>query len=281
MVLFCYPGGAGGKFLINCLGLNENAVFQHKLLVEQQLRGKFSQKDKIKYLYAKLDLAEKNQKWVDLDLGCDALYGFNSFLYHTDYQEELQYKFYPIVNKIIDNKYYTFLVCHSTNLIETYLKHWPQAKIVFFTEYREFLDFRYSSVGPQLIKWWNNVRYPDWPALPPTTAEEFELLPKHIQDIICNEYDNEISLWFDRRPLVDQLYSENSQRIAKSIESNRTYFWSVKQGYADSSQLIDNYKKISQWLQIENTVADSDLIDYFNRWKQVIQGLKFSINLPH
>jgi len=36
---FTYPSGAGGKFLINCLSLNDKAVFCHSILAQQQIDG--------------------------------------------------------------------------------------------------------------------------------------------------------------------------------------------------------------------------------------------------
>ena len=47
IVIVFYPRFAGGKFLINCLGLSDDAVFQNAKLAENQLNGKFTIDNKI------------------------------------------------------------------------------------------------------------------------------------------------------------------------------------------------------------------------------------------
>jgi hypothetical protein len=61
---FTYPSGAGGKFLINCLSLNDKAVFCHSILAQQQIDGKFSVDDKLNYIFKHLQIAKQRNNWT-------------------------------------------------------------------------------------------------------------------------------------------------------------------------------------------------------------------------
>ena len=80
IVIVSYPANAGGKFLINCLGISDLAVFQDATLAEQQLDGKLSIDDKIEYLSNTVINSTKNN-WNDLHLGCIQLFGVDNILY--------------------------------------------------------------------------------------------------------------------------------------------------------------------------------------------------------
>ena len=45
IIFICYPPGAGGKFLINCLGLSDSAVLQHQNYIN------FTKEQKQKRIY--------------------------------------------------------------------------------------------------------------------------------------------------------------------------------------------------------------------------------------
>ena len=79
LIICCYPSGAGGKFLINCLGLSDDAVFQSHILAEKQLNLNFSQFNKMEYLDTELKKITSN--WNDLNLGCEQLFGIPNHSY--------------------------------------------------------------------------------------------------------------------------------------------------------------------------------------------------------
>jgi hypothetical protein len=90
IILLCYPGGAGGNFLMNCLSLNDQCVFRDSNLAEKQLRSNFNVQDKISYLFTELEKSLIHKNWNDLGLGCHQLFGIPNVLYLKEYPEIIQ-----------------------------------------------------------------------------------------------------------------------------------------------------------------------------------------------
>jgi hypothetical protein len=142
-VIVAFPRYAGGKFLINCLGLSDDAVLQDKSLAEKQLNGNFSHDDKINYILIKLsnEADYKNQKnWMDLDLGCDLLLGH----YETWYEKKEPIQYFDIVNTLSNRSEKFFIVAHKSYNVANIIKIWKNAKIIFFTN---TLHFRHLRIG--------------------------------------------------------------------------------------------------------------------------------------
>ena len=76
LIIVCYPRGAGGKFLINALGLSNGAVFQDNDLAMQQLSKLFTPEDKLAYIQTQVELI--TDQWTDLNLGCYQLFGMHN-----------------------------------------------------------------------------------------------------------------------------------------------------------------------------------------------------------
>jgi hypothetical protein len=151
LVIFTYPWGAGGKFLVNCLGLSDDAVFQHCVYAGQQLDENFSQSDKIDYIRKKLD--EVGDEWTDLDLGCCQL----TTIYNKDYlkmsAEDMRNNpdFHPVISNLTQrNSEYFFMVSHEQETLDAYLKVWPNAKIINLKNYNVMRNLRNL---PKIHQW--------------------------------------------------------------------------------------------------------------------------------
>ena len=89
IIIVCFPKGAGGKFLINCLGLSNSCVFQHAELANLQLDGNFTLQDKLAYLHDKLN--NMTEIWNDLDLHFLNLFGINEGEHMNKSTEDISY----------------------------------------------------------------------------------------------------------------------------------------------------------------------------------------------
>ena len=69
LVVFQFPRYAGGKFVMNCLGLSDNMVLQSHSLAQRQVDGTISLEDKKKYIIEHLDWEDAADGWADLRLG--------------------------------------------------------------------------------------------------------------------------------------------------------------------------------------------------------------------
>jgi len=296
MVIVCYPSYAGAKFLINCLGLGPESVFQHQQLAQQQIDGQFDYSDKIRYLHNQLDITEQTQVWNDLGLGSPQLLGINTEDFVTQYHEILAYQITPVVNEIIRNNLNMFMITHSTVWLDAYLKFWPRARVIFFSNYKSFRNSRQQAstvpqqlqsdggyrsragewvflpkILPILTDYWNTVRGPDWPTEPPTNFQEFEMLPEFVQHELRHQFKNYIVQFFNYQDLQDQLFDQDAARYQEILGAN-SYVWDVQQSYqTGAAGFLNEFEKCRQWLGVSAT-NNQDLVAYFERWLRVISN---------
>jgi hypothetical protein len=131
-IIACYPAFAGGKFLINCLGLSDNCVLQDRRLAQKQLDGKFWLDDKICYIRSKMDVAKQNLKRTDLDLGSGQLFG------HTHETGN----FNITIDRVVNKNWYFCHGVHGLGQLKQRLKIWPNSKIIIFKNYKKFIEER-------------------------------------------------------------------------------------------------------------------------------------------
>ena len=132
LVIVCYYFNAGGKFLVNCLGLSDDAVLQDSKLSEQQLHGTLSQHNK--YQYIKEKITDVEYHWSDLNLGCTQLFGISNHQYA--FHSASAIKNCGLFNKVVENLSHSnkkfFIVAHTACLLDKMLEVWPNAKIIYF-----------------------------------------------------------------------------------------------------------------------------------------------------
>jgi len=74
LVVFQFPRYAGGKFVINCLGLSDNMVLQSQSLAQRQIDRTISLEDKKEYIIEHLSWEDAADGWADLRLGDTELF---------------------------------------------------------------------------------------------------------------------------------------------------------------------------------------------------------------
>ena len=111
LIIFLYPAGTGGKFLINCCGLSKHAVLQDKDLAESDLNGNLSSIDKFSIL--KQRLAKVKNKWNDLDFGNQPLFGIRNELYvYYGLKIVRNMEFNPVISKLSYGTRKFFIAAH-------------------------------------------------------------------------------------------------------------------------------------------------------------------------
>lgn len=169
VVIVYYPVDAGGKFLINSLGLSNGCYFQDIEFVRLQRNNKFTPKLKLTTLLERLGNSN-NISWGDLGLGCRALFG-------TDSHDPNN--FFPEIDLISHEHTLFFVVAHNPEFFKQLNNVWPNAKKIFLTNYTKF------------IEWRNNCQY--------TLPENTELLKQH-EFLIWD-----IGSYFDKSQFLTQL----------------------------------------------------------------------------
>ena len=182
MIIFYYPAYAGGKFLINSLGLSNSVVFQDEWLARDQIEGNFPPDAKIDFLQKRFN--EVNRKWNDLGLGCGQLFALN----YTDYynftsETASSMLFSPIIKQLIKKNWYFCTVAHGDTDLSNYLRIWKNAKIVVFKNFSNFIKDRISQI------YWNKIKSNFWPLTPPESKSKLQIYldyninnMKHIAD---------------------------------------------------------------------------------------------------
>jgi len=296
ITLVGHPSFAGGHFLINCLGLNDQSVFQHAELAKKQIAGQFQYANKLQYLHEKLKIAGQSSTWTDLDLGNIQLLGIEHTQFCTHYHEILARQMLPVVEDIMNQNLHMMLSAHSPNLINAFLKFWPNARVIFFTNYRKFINARqqatvqphknksglldsgyYSKVGEwvfvptqsaELTEYWDSVKELNWPLNPPTDQHKLEQLPMFIQQQLRSQTHQYIGKFLNYQPLIDEIYDSMVQQYQDQA-GEQCFIWDTGNNFKNSQEFLKNIKKCLDWLNLPAT-NDQDLINYFEHWFQVI-----------
>ena len=275
IVIVCYPPGAGGKFLINNLGLNDQAVFQDAILARRQINGDFSYNNKLSYLSAQFEHTVKNAKWNDLGLGCGYLFGYCGIDYQTQYPEILANQTDLSIPLIISENLFLFLVAHDTMVLRSILNFWTNAKVIGFTNFENFINtrstnlYKYDKHEKHRLDYWNAVKGEAWPDSPPKSKSEFLLLPDWMQSELIDDFKNEISRLFDTRDQWVELYENDISKIKKDLNS-RFYQIDVDEFYKDEQIFLSTLKDCLQWLDLPMPQNDHDNCQYFQTWKATL-----------
>jgi hypothetical protein len=277
VIILCYPAGAGGNFLINCLSLNDQCVLRDSRLAERQLHSGFTSAEKLDYFQTQLDITLTTKKWNDLGLGCNNLFGIDSSAYFFEYPEIIQKKFNYVIPQLIRNNKYLFIVAHTTQHLEACCNFWTNARTIFFTDYHKFVKDRTSKSSTKnlnLIRYWNTVGGPSWPEDPPASYHEFLQLPSIIQEELVTDFHSEIFRWIDSPPLRDDLHDLAVKNYLNSGGDQVTE-WNVANNYVgNESKFLIGLHRCADWARIGINVSDSAVLCYYQNWLRVISAIK-------
>lgn len=256
IVLFYYPQGSGGKFLINSLGLSDYAVFQHRHYAEEQLKGRFTKKDKIDYLITEINKVKNT--WNDLNLGSSALFGEANVVILRTLRFPLanEIKSYLDFNQIIDtlseSELYFFNICHTTQELEKSMQFWPQAKVVEFINYNYFLK-KYRTLDN---KHYELLKGTSWPENYPS-INEYLKLDKDIQNEINEFYPS------------FKFFQDNPEQAKRII-----YSWNTE-NYESYEQTLKHFKKLCNVLEL-NDIDFDDFELYYKAWINKLNELSLN-----
>jgi hypothetical protein len=277
IVIVCYPPGAGGKFLINNLGLNNQSVFQDSTLARLQINNNFSYDDKLAYIFSQFEKTSQNRHWNDLGLGCSQLFGIEDIDYQTIYPEILSTMFNTVVKKIISENLFLFVVAHDTLVLRKQLNFWVNAKVIGFTNSTNFIKNRNSYSYSDKFKetrstYWSTIRDYSWPSLPPVSESEFLSLPVQIQTELIDNFENEISRWFINKDQKIKLYENDLFEIKNQLDS-KFYQIDTDDFYKNEQTFLSTLKNCLHWLNLPIPVNEYDNVRYFQTWKNMLELL--------
>ncbi len=265
-----FPAGSGGKFLINCVSLNNHVVFQDHVLAKKQLTGQFGVNAKTKYLFDNLKTAQGTGRWTDLELGDYELFGISNEQYLCTFPEIIKTRFKnnSLVQKCIQNRIHLNMAMHDWILFEAKLRVWPMARPVIFTNYRSFLEKRKhgKTKDPYLDTYWNKIRGENWPKQAPETAQELLQLPEFIQTDLRTTFNNEIERYLDFGQDFDALWDHYTESFPVKFKFNVDY------AYKNCYNFYEVYEEVCAYLGLPQ--ANEPIVEkYFRTWEKTLNQL--------
>lgn len=259
LIIVRYPNWAGGKFLINCLGLSAGAVLQDSQLARDDLDGQLSSRDKFDILMKRL--ANTRPKfWSDLNLGCSQLLGFMATdVVSDDFKNNIYHNL--LSYDLSKSGRYFFIVAHTPTQYKNLKNVFPNALSIVFKNSNKFVTERSKFLMPDVVKFlatnWNKVKKDQWPSSLPRTVQDLNQCSDLIKKDIINlcpdcvgmlvdsadyeEFDADSTAYWD-----NNLYFSETGTV-NEIEKMYKHF-----GLSDFNQeLITNFYK--QWI---NTILD-------------------------
>jgi hypothetical protein len=275
IVVVYYPRHTGGKFLINCLGLSNQAVLQDNSLAKLQIDGLFTPENKISLLLDRLK--EITNHWDDLKLGCTSLFGGENHAKITNHNfkpDNFIKNLDPVIKLIIEKNYFFFIVAHDDYTLKNILYAWPNAKIIYLTDYYLYRDTcrvnasdRYYKLSA-LKKEWNLIKKYNWPELPPASIQTLKFFPEHVLDELYNGKNNYIlNLIFDENSR-DNTKKLNEENII-SLSNNRWIERFAPDCYLNEDLTISNIEFLYKKLNFSDFNKEY-ITQYYRLWMQKI-----------
>jgi len=252
IVIFLYPRGVGGRFLMNCCGLSEHAVLQDKDLAESDLNGNLSSIDKFSIL--KQQLAKVKNKWTDL--GCIQLFGIRNEVVR-DYGSETvrNMEFNPVISKLSYGTRKFFIDTHSLIEHKEYCKLWINTKTIAFSNHVTLINFR-SRKDPIFVlqEQWDTIQGSDWPLDPPKNLKQFFEMNKKVIEEIQTDY------YSFYRNLEDEGRKKRNKNIEQEEYNNyinqvNDFVWNCD-WYLDTKTTVNRCKEVYKVLNL----PDFDLV---------------------
>jgi hypothetical protein len=161
--------------------------------------------------------------------------------------------------------------------LDAYLKFWPNARVLFLTQYHEFVQRRgYNQTADiqKLKAYWNVVRGPDWPVSPPVNSVEFLQLPASLQQELNETFHGEIFRWIKTSPTPQELHDRDIDLYSVQL-SNNSYKWDVQKNFSGNETVfIDELLRCANWLDITIDAPVEAILNYYKTWLNVISAVK-------
>jgi hypothetical protein len=298
-----YPAGGGGKFLMACLSLADNAIFPDFRTVHKQLNQGLTQLEKFNTLMYRLDDAHK--AWNDFLLTPSQFdLGFNV------HQHSYNLSVLDLLDKIIDKdpivenflepdsivdliidkeKFYFFTTTHSICHLYFYSKYWKNGSIIYFNNSGVFIKhFRKNYIEKSINKndnyslfrylmaikrKYNSLSGKNWP--------EFKLVLKN-NTIFDTKIKNEIKNNFPDlyKDLIQmKYYVDFYKNMSRKLLSNKVVTWNTN-NFFDKQSTLSGIETLYTELNLTN--YNKKLIEkLYDRWIFCLHSLKKDIDYNH
>ena len=240
IVICHYPRFAGGKVLLNCLGLSKDFALQN-------YHAPILPKDKFIFLKKGIDDYDSTTKWKDLGLGCKQLFG-------DDYEKWLDGIFENLnaqAKDVFSRNRYLPIVSNDETMLKNFKTLFPSNVVISFYNFEKFVLSRKGD--ETIIDGYNKINKirNKMPQLK---------LPKHcprsLQEFL--NFQNEIEYHYP------QFYKKLSTLTSPSFYSGQIK-WNVE-WFDDVDKTLNEIEKIYKILGLKD--FNKEYVKYFfSQWK--------------
>jgi hypothetical protein len=275
IIIVNYPVGAGGKFIMNSLALSQNSVLPHQNLTA------LTSEQKLDWLCNRYE-SMNTPIWRDLDLGCIQLFGNTRSVIDLKIRvsESTSWQYSNVIPKLIEQNKYFFVVAHNSNQLAWLLQTWPNAKIIRFVNYLDFMQkYRPGSIPKitrndhtweikkHIVTWWKTQRAESWPIMPPLSLDDYQL-PEY-QKI---KSDFEPIEKFVVNHIIQQQYD-----LTGTVTGHRTTDWDAS-CYLDQVLYLQQLKILYNKLGLADFDADKAK-QLYTVWVEALTRYRNDVNL--
>lgn len=269
IVVVCFMGGTSGRFLMNSLGLSDNAVLQHARFAERQLNGELTPADKLSILKEHLD--KSANQWIDLGIDCYSLFGvLNGYYELKNFSiKDNQDMFNEVVETLSNSDKKFFIAAHSMLELAGIRQVWPKSKVIYIVNSNSFITFRSSALFKEMWINWDTIRGEMWPVDPPNSVDDYYALPDYIKLELANRFNIKIEQQLDN---INLRHLEARDWDSRLDELSDCLVWDNDNCfYPDKT--IQSIKELYQKLNLQDFNKDM-VAEYHRYWMTRLEGIR-------
>jgi len=284
LVLVCYPGYAGGNFIINCLALSEDSNYYQiddTIVKDKQLLfQKFINSINSQSLIGEWQDFVIKKDSTDKDISSNSPYGILAPISDIgiDYMSPKifpKFLFRSSLCKLTNDTEHKFFVTgiHHPLQVDKIIRLYKNAKIVVFENYRNFLEFRQRDQMHTLFlqPHWNNIKGNSWPESAPFDLKSFQSYPALICDEVSTMFPNFLKELTIISSWRKDYYHDYDKSIKKYKNNDNIIFWDVE-AQMNQDQLLSQIEQLYKTLGLKdfNKEPVSRLYTaWYNKLKQI------------
>ena len=229
VIIAYYPVGSGGKTLLNCLGISNSFCLQH-------INAPISSLDKFFLLHKRITDYNIGDRWNDLGLGCNGLFGADAFKKNNPtYYAGISYNSRLV--QLFESGLYLPIVCHDYDQFVNVRKVFPNSKTIKFVNSFVFCCKRSDT--------YDIIKGSEWPEECPNNIADFpDWLQQEIKTIETNQ---------------------------GFLDVDADFTWDVE-WFASADKTLNEVKKLYNSLSMADFYHDL-IRDYYTQWKTKIYNV--------
>lgn len=261
LICVSFPAGSGGHFIVAALSLSGQCLPANTKWLRKSLDSKVI----LDSYLASFEQSIITNKWQDFGIEMDI-----ELLEHPS-TESL-----PTDTRLLG-------VIFSYENYAVLSKIWKNLTVIHFTNCAEFGGWRMNAKNSNINDYWQIVKGPNWPDMPPNSPEELESYPLTVRQELADLFNNSIMDFFClnefnidpdfKHELIP--YTALCPRLAgydiKYTDNHHVIKWNC-QNFFSKINTLDGIEKLYQELQLPNFDVTA-VTTLYQKWISTLRAL--------